>query len=660
MKRINILILNLLLLFFVTSCEMGNRENIAGLIDPAELPYLKNSKMIQVSSLDTSGGNDDHIQLAPGKKVNILDVEGPGMITRIWLAVDSPDPYYLRRIVIRMYWDNESKPSVEVPLGDFFGNGFTYRQYISQYLGMTGGGFICYFPMPFESNARIEITNETLQEIKELSFQINYQKFEAALESDVAYFHALWKRDIRTNYDSNYQALNIKGKGHIVGLNLNLQAYDGGLDYLEGDEMIYVDGEKKPAISGTGTVDFFSASGHFNYGEFCGPYNGLIYKDDSLGRVAAYRLHIMDPIPFRRGVKVTLEHGHANQEVADYSSTVYWYQMEPHNPYPTLPKAGQRIPLRIAKPSRMLEAENLKFTLNGLRTKVVDMSDFGSDWGGNKHLVIESYNKSSFDLDLVGLKELMYDLSIYYTKSPNCGNAEVFVNGVKAGEMRGYSPYTLPDGRLVIPNVKSMDHSIKLTFKITGKDPNALNHHIGLDGLNLVPRRIYIPSWYVLGPFPNPKSGKFDRRGLDSVYLPERLINLKMEYSGINRKPIFWKHVKTPERGFVSLSEGIYPKELVVAYAVTYIYTPEARKVLFYLGTDDGGKVFLNSREVYRFSGLRMAEPDQAEIELSLKPGWNTLLLKVENNLGRFGFYGRLLDHDRNLVVNADQVLPVE
>ncbi len=162
MRKISILSLTFLVLFIATACNMGNRENIAGLIDPSELPYLKNSKMIQVSSLDTSGGNDDHLTVAPGKKVNILDVEGPGLITRIWLAVESPDPYYLRRIIIRMYWDNETKPSVEVPLGDFFGNGFTYRQYTSQYLGMTGGGFICYFPMPFESNARIEITNETL------------------------------------------------------------------------------------------------------------------------------------------------------------------------------------------------------------------------------------------------------------------------------------------------------------------------------------------------------------------------------------------------------------------------------------------------------------------------------------------------------------------
>lgn len=657
MRKISILSLTFLVLFIATACNMGNRENIAGLIDPSELPYLKNSKMIQVSSLDTSGGNDDHLTVAPGKKVNILDVEGPGLITRIWLAVESPDPYYLRRIIIRMYWDNETKPSVEVPLGDFFGNGFTYRQYTSQYLGMTGGGFICYFPMPFESNARIEITNETLQEINELSYQINYQKFEAALESEVAYFHAFWKRDIRTNYDSNYQLLNIKGKGHIVGLNLNLQAYDGGLDYLEGDEMIYVDGEKKPSIAGTGTVDFFSASGKFKYGEFSGPYNGLIYKDDSLGRIAAYRFHIVDPIPFRRGVKFTIEHGHANQEIADYSSTVYWYQMEPHTPFPAFPKAGQRIPLRIVKPSRMLEAERLKFDLHGLRTKVVDMSDFGSDWGGNKQLLVESFNKSTFELDLNGLKEVMYDLSVFYTKSPHCGNAELIVNGIKAGEIKGYSPYTLPEGRIYIPNVKSVDHSIKLTFRITGKDPNALDYHIGLDGVNLVPRRIYIPDWYVIGPFPNPQKGKYDRRGLDSVYLPEKTIDLKMEYSGLNRKPISWKYVKTPERGFISLANGIYPKELVVAYAVTYIYASEPRKVLFFLGTDDGGKVFLNGKEVYRFSGLRMAEPDQAEVELNLKSGWNSLLLKVENNLGGFGFYGRLLDHDRTLEVSANQIL---
>jgi len=642
-------------LFLLTSCNTGNRADIVNLLSPAALPYLKNSKLILVSSHDTSGGNADRITILPGKRATILDVEGPGMITRIWMAIDSRDPYFLRRVVIRMYWDNESKPSVEVPLGDFFGNGFAYTQYSTQFLGMTSGGFICYFPMPFESHARIEITNETMQEVRALYYQINYQKFEGALDREIGYFHAFWNRNIRTNFDSNYTLLNTTGKGHIVGVNMNIQSYDGSLSFLEGDEMVYVDGEKNPSIHGTGTEDYFSSGWYFNKGEYAGPYNGLMYKDDSLGQIAAYRLHIQDPIPFHKSIKFTIEHGHGNQEVADYSSTIFWYQEEPHKVFPAFPKAGQRIPLRIVKPARMYEAEKLKFSMEGLKSSVMDMSDYGPEWGENKQVVIYAHEKSSFELVINGLKDVGYDLNLYYTKGPDYGNAELFINHEKAGEINGYSPSILPSGKVSLKNLKNIDQSIHIRFVITGKDIYSKGYNIGLDGISLEPKRVFIPEWYILGPFSNPRKNQMDRRGLDSVYLPETVIDLQKEYSGLKGKPIRWEYVQTPVNGYIDLCGKIRPSELVVTYAVTYIYSPDNRKIILYVGTDDGGKVFFNGREVYRFSGLRVAEPDQAEIELEVKKGWNQLLLKIENNLGGYAFYARLLDRENVTHVSADK-----
>jgi hypothetical protein len=120
----------LIVLLSLISCNTGYRTDIQSLLSPAALPYLKNCKLIQVSSADTSGGNNDKISIAPGKNVTIFNAEGPGMIVRMWFAIDSRDPYFLRRIVLRIYWDDESKPSVEVPFGDFFGSGFKYRRYI--------------------------------------------------------------------------------------------------------------------------------------------------------------------------------------------------------------------------------------------------------------------------------------------------------------------------------------------------------------------------------------------------------------------------------------------------------------------------------------------------------------------------------------------------
>jgi len=215
-------------ILFLPGCMHNTQADLRLLTSPSSLPYLKNTKMIQVSSYDTSGGNDDRVMIRSGRKATILDVEGPGMISRIWMTIDSRDPYFLRRIILRMYWDGEEHPSVEVPVGDFFGNGFTYNHFASHYLGMTSGGYVCYFPMPFERLARIEVDNETGMDILAFYYQINYYKFASTLGSEVAYFHAYWNRDIRTDYDSNYLALYTEGQGHVTGMNMKA-APDGGL-----------------------------------------------------------------------------------------------------------------------------------------------------------------------------------------------------------------------------------------------------------------------------------------------------------------------------------------------------------------------------------------------------------------------------------------------
>jgi hypothetical protein len=559
---------------------------------------------------------------------------------------------------MRIYWDDEPKPSVEVPIGDFFGCGFMYKQNISQFLGMVNGGYVCYFPMPFERSARIEITNETRHEIGGFLYQVDYQKFEGALHSDVAYFHAQWNRSIRTNYDSNFSILRAQGKGHLVGVGLNIQSYDGKLSFLEGDEMIYVDGEKRPSIHGTGTDDYFSGGWYFNQGEFTGPYGGLVYKNDSLGQISAYRLYITDPIPFKKNIKVTIEHGHGNQDIADYSSIAYWYQMEPHHAFPRFPIAGQRIPLRIVKPVRLLEAEKLNFRLEGLKSTVMNMADYGPEWGENKQLLIEARDKSTFKLDINGLKESFYELNLYYSKGPEYGNADIFVNNVKAGIISGYSPNILPSGKITLTRLCPLSGSAEIRFVITGKDPFSRGFAVGLDGISMVPERVYIPEWLILGPFSNPRKTGYGRRGLDSVYLPEKVIDLQKGYRGASKNPLRWTYVKTPESGCLSLIDLINPHEMVVTYAVTYIYSPDNRKTTLFMGSDDGSKVFFNGKEVYRYLGERLAEPDQNEIELTIKPGWNTLLLKIENNFGAYSFYARLIESDGKLVVSANKTLP--
>lgn len=647
-------IVSVILLCF-SGCESTNRADLDKLLSPSALPYLKPSKLIQVSSHDTTGGNNDRISIPSGKTATILNADGPGLISRIWFTIDSRDPYFLRRILIRMYWDDEENPSVEVPLGDFFGCGFEYQQYSTPFLGMTSGGYTCFFPMPFEESAKIDIVNETGQEIYAFYFQVDFHRLEKPISTDVGYFHAWWNRNIRTSVDSSYTVLKTIGKGHIVGVNLNMQSYDGGITYLEGDEKVYIDGEKKPSIHGTGTEDYFSSGWYFSKGVYAGPYNGLIYKNDSLGRIAAYRFHILDPISFKKSVKFLIEHGHADLDVADYSSTVYWYQLEPHKKFPLVPAAGLRIPLRSATPNKIWEAENLKFGLGNIPSKIMDMADHGPEWSGSKQLLIETQDKSSFTLMIPKLQELAYDIDIYYTKGPDYGNIGIYYKGQKLGEVKGYSPVIYPGGKIRLTGIPNPEYKIDLQFVVEGKDESSSGYFTGLDGISLNPKRTFIPDWYIIGPFANPRKTENLRLGLDSIYPPEEVVDLDGTCFGLTGEPLHWRFIQTPDNGYVTLTDKIKPGELVVCYSVTYIYSPREIIVPFYFGSDDGIKVFLNNKLIHRYLGIRVAEPDQSMIYLRIKKGWNKLLLKIENNFGGYGFYARILDRDHLLTISAEQ-----
>ncbi len=627
----------ILVAIIIYSCnETG--DDITGIINPGNLPNLKNGKMIQISSYDTTGANNDRINIPEGKTAVITDINGPGLINRIWFTVDSRDPFFLRRILIRMYWDNEKNPSVEVPMGDFFGTGFEYKHYYSQYLGMTSGGYFCYFPMPFRKHARIEIVNQTGEEIYAFYYHINIYQPEKSFKKNSAYFHAFWNRKIKTDKPENYTILEAEGKGHVVGLNMNMQSYNRSLGYLEGDEMIWIDGEKNPSIYGTGTEDYFTSGWYFKDGEFSAPYHGLILKDDKNGRIAAYRLHIPDPIPFQKSIKFTMEHGHANESIADYSSTVYWYQKEPHMKFPDIKKASLRIPLRKIVPPGGIEAEDLVNTKNP-SVFIEDMTDYGPEWSNGKQLHIKQKGGFHFELSLKNLEESQYDLDLYYTEGPEYGKVKVFNDDRMLTEFDGSNKNIFPGGKCKLKGLIPVDKQIKLKFVSVDSNENA-----GLDVFILHPKRSYIPKWMLLGPFINKRDSDVLRYGIDSVYPPEKKINLQSSYSGINNQKIRWIPYKTPESGYFSLWDKVKPYEFAISYAFTRVYSPENREVLFFIGSDDGSKVFLNGKEYYRFLDTRVAAPDQDTIKLPLKKGWNELLLKLENNFGGYAFYARFRD----------------
>jgi hypothetical protein len=322
----------------------------------------------RVSSFDHSGGNDDFYKLPHGGTITLLDDAGPAIITHIWITIASPEQYHLKKLVLRMYWDAEATPSVEAPIGDFFGLGLgDYFLFESTPLAVASDKALnCFFPMPFRKHARIMVTNEGREDVDAFYFNIDYQTLHQDLPSDTLYFHAQYRqatpaRGWTNRWDSNgsdginerknlegennYVWMEATGRGHFAGVTMSvLQNQDGW--WGEGDDMFFVDGEKLPSINGTGSEDYFLGAWDFgdhpfSYALFGAPVKGA---EVAGARSSVYRFHLDSPIPFTKSLRATIEHGHANHRSDNFFSVAYWYQNEPHAAFPPLPPVEQRIP----------------------------------------------------------------------------------------------------------------------------------------------------------------------------------------------------------------------------------------------------------------------------------------------------------------------------
>lgn len=332
------------------------------------LARLRSYKARRSSSWDRTGGNGDAVPVDAGASATLLDVQGAGVITHIWFTINSRDPLHLKNLVLRAWWDGESTPSVEVPIGDFFGLGlgeyFTYQSALTAVAPMKA--LNAYFEMPFASAAKLTVTNEGKQRTDNFYFAIDYVTL-ASLPDDVARFHAQYRQSApesstmnnwTVNWDKsvndlknldgegNYVFLVAKGRGHLVGVTQAVEQNQDGW-FGEGDDMFFIDGDKLPTINGTGTEDYFNGAWDFGGQPFAYMHNGAPYIVDPErigGRYCLYRWHTESPITFEKSIKATIEHGHANHRCDNFYSVAYWYQTEPHAPFPVLPKPADRVP----------------------------------------------------------------------------------------------------------------------------------------------------------------------------------------------------------------------------------------------------------------------------------------------------------------------------
>ncbi|HZP83216.1 MAG TPA: glycoside hydrolase family 172 protein [Chthonomonadaceae bacterium] len=350
-----------------------------------DLMQPRHCRTRRVSSWDKTGGNRDYWPIGPGEAKTLADIQGPGILTHIWMTSGAKNgiAHWTRRVRIRIYWDGQETPSVDAPLGDFFGCGHgLIRRWQSIAMDMTGSqdafsvehnttAFNCWLPMPFQQNARVEIYNDG-DGIGLLYFYIDYEEYDpGALPADLLYFHAHFRRECPTdgwkdkftpnhgdpvdstpNLDGkgNYVVLETTGRGHYIGCNVSIHNQTGSW-WGEGDDMIFIDGDEQPTINGTGTEDYFNhAYGMQHIPD--GLYHGVsVFQPDNpdkdlwRGKTTCYRWHIPDPIVFQKSIKVTIEHGHANARSDDWSSVAYWYQTLPTPALPPVPEARLRLPV---------------------------------------------------------------------------------------------------------------------------------------------------------------------------------------------------------------------------------------------------------------------------------------------------------------------------
>ena len=364
MNLLKILLQLAVMSFFL--CGNTQAQDLTSILQLARVKKDVRSK--RVSSYDRTGNNQDFIRIKADSTREIFSAERAGVITHIWVTINHDDHLSRRNLILRMYWDNETEPSVQAPIGDFFGQGWgEFYNYSTPWLSSgpaEGRAMVCYFPMPFAKGARITIQNDSRYDVPNFYYYVDYQEIEKP-DPDLGRFHAWWNHQVtealpegenewdtlgkskkNTTGDRNYLFMETTGAGQYMGVNYYINC-PTPMWYGEGDDMFFIDGEKWPcSLHGTGTEDYFNMS--WCPKEFYQhPFYGLVRPNREtgwLGRTHCYRFHILDPIRFSKSIRATIEHGHNDNLTLDLASVAYWYQTEPHQAFPAIEKREARVP----------------------------------------------------------------------------------------------------------------------------------------------------------------------------------------------------------------------------------------------------------------------------------------------------------------------------
>ncbi len=452
--------------------------------------------------------NRDNSNVAPGGTKVLLDVKGPGVITHIWLTFLGPQPHPWAKngsanhqeMLLRMYWDGRDRPAVEAPVGDFFANAFGKRsEVISLPVAVEDAdSYNCFWHMPFRESARIEVVNQSAKPISLLYYNIDWVRKDR-ISADTPYFYAQYRQEYPVQKGKDYVLLETEGKGHYVGTVLSVRTRSPAW-FGEGDEKIYIDGEEKASIWGTGTEDYFLSA--WGLKTTSTPFFGVPYFDQwgiVGGHTSAYRWHVTDPLVFSKGIRVTFEHwgwmspdenpqyrSHSwNEREDDYSSVAFWYQTGEPTFTARAPHARERA---LPNLDRIIAARDYTAETHHGQGEAVAQN---LDLYPNGHLFYKPTSPENAWVEIpfeIEKKEPLR-LLLVMTHSYDYGRYRATLNGVKLrGPMDLYSP-----------DVSTREHHLldfwpepgKYTLRLEciGKNAASTGHYLGLESVRLRERR---------------------------------------------------------------------------------------------------------------------------------------------------------------------------
>lgn len=480
-------------------------------LDGLGLARLKSYSSHRISSGNRyTASNDDSKRILPGETLVMADISGAGMITHIWVTIANNEFGWPRLLRLRVYYDGHKTPSVDAPLGDFFGVAHGSERNLNSIMihdSSLGRARNSYWPMPFHKSCRITVTNEGDRIVPMFYYHVDYRKY-AALRDDIAYFHAYYRQERPARAGHNYQFLNIKGTGHYVGTVMGVVQTQ--LSWFgEGDDLFYIDGAKQPQIYGTGSEDYFNDA--WGLRDSDGPWTGTpMAEGERLGsRLSAYRWHVPDPVAFKTSLRVEIEHAgwtanedgsvrSAFEERPDYfSSVAFWYQKGVQEDLPELPYGAARLPFgnatQVALEDALADVTAEKGTASVQRE--VDWSKdllFLEAKGSGAKISIPIDIPDTGRYEVIAMLAQAPDYGDYYalldgqptnldTRQPATSEIpfpgpEIFYNylpEVYVSKDRALGMFELTKGRHI------------LTFVCVGKDPRSAGYNFGIQEVDL-------------------------------------------------------------------------------------------------------------------------------------------------------------------------------